>query len=279
MRFIYSEWETFCKNLSSLKIYSVTASSILQKAQNGEENLRFVNLKHDVESKPEKALVLAKIEHKYGHCATYYVQAYLMTKENQFLFQQIQEMGHEVTYHHDVIDGANGILEDAVSIYKRNVQIFSDLGFNVHTVCQHGNPISDFENRDFFRSEIVQKEFPNHSDIMVDFMEKTRQKYVYISDVGMSFKIVTDPINSDKLPEERKYVVLGNLENVVAELSRNMKLSYIISAHPHRYNKSLFKAMVRKCFFNTIRAIAKILFLIPGVKKFLFRFNSITKHL
>lgn len=114
---------------------------------------------------------------------------------------------------------------------------------------------------------------------MVDFMEKMKQKYVYISDVGMSFKIVTDPINSDKLPEERKYVVLGNLENVVAELSRNMKLSYIISAHPHRYNKSLFKAMVRKCFFNTIRAIAKILFLIPGVKKFLFRFNSITKHL
>lgn len=281
MKFVYSEWKAFCEELTSLGIQSVTASSILLKAQ--EEKMmateRFVNLKHDVESQPRKALDLARIEHKYGHCATYYVQAYLMTTENQPIFQEIQDLGHEVTYHHDVMDGAKGVLKDALSIYRENVARFNALGFNVHTVCQHGNPVSDLDNRDFFRNELIQNEFPNQSDIMVDFTEKIGKKYVYISDVGMSFKIVTDPRNLDNVPESEKYIVLGHLDNVVKELQLNPKNSYIISAHPHRYNKNLFKSTIRRIVFTTIKSVAKVLFLIPGLKKFLFRFNSITKHL
>lgn len=281
MKFIYSEWETFCKTLHDEGIQSITARDVLSKAQTGnlEQKYRFVNLKHDVESQPQKALDLAKIEHKYGHCATYYVQAYLMTESNKYIFQEIQRLGHEVTYHHDVMDGAKGVLTDAVTLYKDNLANFKSLGFEVHTVCQHGNPVSDYENRDFFRSELVQNEFPNQSDIMVDFMQKINRKYVYISDVGMSFKIVTDPVNSDKVPEAEKYIVLGDLENVVKELRTNHNASYIVSAHPHRYNKSQIKAAIRRIVFRTIKYIAKVLFLIPGLKKFLFRFNAITKHL
>lgn len=281
MKFIYSEWESFCKDLSIFGLHSVTASSILKKAQEGgiDNRQRFINLKHDVETQPQKALDLAKIEHKYGHCSTYYVQAYLMTKANQAIFQEIQEMGHEVTYHHDVMDGSNGILKDAIEIYKKNIELFDLLGFKVHTVCQHGNPVSNYENRDFFRSNIVQEQFPNHSDIMVDFMDKIKMKYIYISDVGMSFKIIIDPVNSDKIKEEsQKYIELGNLDTVIKEISTNT-MSYIVSAHPHRYNKSLSRALIRKYTFKTIKFIAKVMFLIPGVKKILFRFNSITKHL
>ena len=281
MKFLYLEWESFCKSLQREGIQSVTASEVLRISQtNGlDKQSRFVNLKHDVESQPHKALDLARIEHKYGHCATYYVQAYLMTESYKNIFQEIQKMGHEVTYHHDVMDGAKGVLLEALSIYKENVKVFKSFGFEVHTVCQHGNPVSDYENRDFFRSDLVQKEFPNQSDIMVDFMRKIGRKYVYISDVGMNFKIVTDPVNSDKVPEAEKYIVLGHLDNVVKELQLNPMNSYIISAHPHRYNKNLFKSTIRRIVFTTIKYVAKTLFLIPGLKKFLFRFNSITKYL
>lgn len=281
MKFLYSEWDSFCKSLQCEGIQSITASEVLRKAQtDGLDKLyRFVNLKHDVESQPQKALDLARIEHRYGHCATFYVQAYLMTESNNPIFQEIQSLGHEVTYHHDVMDGAKGVLLDALSIYKENVAKFKSFGFDVHTVCQHGNPVSDYENRDFFRSDLVQREFPNQSDIMVDFMKKIGRKYVYVSDVGMSFKIVTDPVNSDKIPESEKYVVLGHLDNVVRELQLNPMNSYIISAHPHRYNKNLFKSTIRRLVFTTIKSAARVLFLIPGLKNFLFRFNSITKHL
>lgn len=281
MKFIYSEWDLFCKDLQREGIQSITAREILRKAQTDEldKRFRFVNLKHDVESQPQKALDLARIEHKYGHCATYYVQAYLMTESNKSIFQEIQKLGHEVTYHHDVMDGAKGVLLEALSIYKKNVEKFKSFGFDVHTVCQHGNPVSDYENRDFFRSELIQKEFPYHSDIMVDFMDKIGQQYVYISDVGMSFKIVTDPRLLEKKTESEKYIILGDLDNVVNELQNNPNASYIVSAHPHRYNKSLLKATMRKYLFKIIKTVAKTFFLIPGVKKFVFRFNSITKYL
>lgn len=281
MKFIYSEWDLFCKDLQHEGIQSITAREILRKAQTDEldKRFRFVNLKHDVESQPQKALDLARIEHKYGHCATYYVQAYLMTESNKSIFQEIQKLGHEVTYHHDVIDGAKGELAKAISIYTTNIDKFKSLGFNVQTVCQHGNPVSDYDNRDFFRSRLVQENFPNHSDIMVDFMHKIGQKYIYISDVGMSFKIVTDPLNLEKRSESEKYIILGDLNHVINELQSNPNASYIVSAHPHRYNKSLLKSTMRKYFFKFIKVVAKTLFLIPGVKKFLFRFNSITKYL
>lgn len=280
MKFIYSEWDAFCKALSHHEIHSITAATILKAAQNGIlKSERFVNLKHDVESSPLKALDLARIEAKYGHCATYYVQAYLMTDANQHIFAEIQRLGHEVTYHHDVIDGGKGNLSEALSIYKKNLAKFKKLGFEVETVCQHGNPVSNYENRDFFRSTLIQNEFPMQADIMVDFMDKIGRKYIYISDVGMSFKIVTDPVNSDKVVEAEKYIILGEILNVVPEILRHPDASYIVSAHPHRYNKSAFKAVTRKTIFIIIKAIAKILFKVPGLKKLLFRFNSITKHL
>lgn len=187
-------------------------------------------------------------------------------------------MGHEVTYHHDVMDGGKGDLQRAIEIYQSNLMNFRKLGFEVKTVCQHGNPASDFENRDFFRSDTVQSLFPEQADIMVDFMKKICRVYTYISDVGMSFKIVKDPVNSDKIKESEKYIVLGDLGNVVNEVMNHPKDSYIISSHPHRYNNSVLKATFRHVFFSTTRKVAKMMFKIPGVKKFMFKFISVSKH-
>ena len=280
MKFIYSEWDAFCKALADNGLKSVTVASILRSAKEGTlSKVRFINLKHDVESSPSKALDLARIEHKYGHCATYYVQTYLMTDENNNLFAQIQNMGHEVTYHHDVIDGGNGDMNKAIEIYRENLKKFEDLGFHVVTVCQHGNSVSDFDNRDFFKEERVQELFPDQADMMVNFMKQIGRKYVYISDVSMGFKIVNDPLNEVILTEVGKYQDIGDIQKVVSLVLANSESSYVISAHPHRYSKSAFKAVARKTVFICIKKVAKLLFKIPNVKKFLFRFNSITKHL
>lgn len=280
MKFIYSEWEDFCKTLSDNGLRSVTSASVLQESiDRGSCKRRFITLKHDVESCPSKALDFARIEYKYGHRASYYVQAYLMTEENYSIFSQIQQLGHEVSYHHDVIDGAKGDMQIAMAIYKENLDKFEHFGFEVKTVCQHGNPVSDYANRDFFKSCIVQNIYPSQADIMVDFMYKINQRYTYISDFGMNFKIVQDPLEEENLPEEEKYTVLGNLTGVVTEILKHSQESFIVSAHTHRYNKSPFKAICRKYIFKVIRSMAKVLFLIPGLKKFIFRFNAITKYL
>ena len=279
MIFTYSVWENFCKSLVENGFHSVTAKSLLSDAIHRipQEN-RWVNLKHDVEANPAKSLRLAQIEAKYGHKATYYVQSYLMTEENKQLFLAIQDLGHEVTYHHDVVDGSKGYLDDAIVIFNENLEKFKKLGFVVETVCQHGNPMTDFDNRDFFRNAEIQARFPQMADIMVNFKELLGQNYVYISDVGMLFKIVNNPYNLGDFNKDQ-YTVLGDLDNVMDEINDHQELNYIISSHPHRYYQSAIVAWLKKMMFSTVRGVANVLFKIPGLKKLLFRFNFISKKL
>lgn len=279
MIFTYSKWDKFCEALAKQNIQSITAKELLSNALLGNAgNTRWINLKHDVESNPDKALKLAQIEASYGHHATYYVQSYLMTEQNRSLFLSIQKLGHEVTYHHDVIDGGKGDMNVAYNLFVENLEKFKHFGFNVQTVCQHGNPMTDFDNRDFFRNVDIQAKFPQMADIMVNFKELLRQDYVYISDVGMSFKIVNNPYNNSGFNKD-PYTVLGNLDNVMDEINEQQGINYIISSHPHRYYKSFVVAWSKKAVFTIVRGIAYLLFKIPGLKKLLFRFNFISKKL
>ena len=104
----------------------------------------------------------------------------------------MRDMGHEVTYHHDVMDSCKGDLEKAILEFESNRQKFEDNGFPVVTVCQHGNPIIErvgyHSNRDFFRSEQVRMRYPNIADIMVDYPKKYSTQYLYFSDAGRIFK-------------------------------------------------------------------------------------------
>lgn len=274
MRFTYSTWDTFCRNLAENNIISVTARTLLNTVSDGKQLSRFINLKHDVESYPQRALDLARIEAKYGHKATYYVQDSLMIHNNLSLFNEIKNLGHEVSYHHEVIDVASGDIKDAIDIYKSRVDKFEKYGFNVTTVCQHGNPVSEFDNRDFFRSELVQKLFPFQADIMVDFMSKIGQKYIYISDAGMSFKEILDPCMPHSEVKE-----IGDTNYVLRLLISNPTDSFIISSHPHRYNKNYYIAILRKGLFKTIRFFAKPLLRIPLLREFVFKHSSITKYI
>ena len=63
-----------CKSLSQSKVTLCTAEQSLQLPK----GIRFIVLKHDVETSVSNAYKLAAIEHKYGICGSYYVQAYLM---------------------------------------------------------------------------------------------------------------------------------------------------------------------------------------------------------
>ena len=278
MKFLYSEWEAFCEGLDKMGLHSVTTDDIYTGQTLGERNI--ISLKHDVESSPEKALKIAQIEAKYHHKATYFVQSYLMTKENNQIFTDIKALGHLVSLHHDVMDGSQGDIPKAIEIYQKDLDKFEILGYTFQTVCQHGNPMTNFSNRDFFRDEVVQKTFPAMADIMVDFSRKSGQEYVYISDAGMGFKIIFDPLFNDIIPSDDKNMPLGNLDNVLNNIKESAQgTCYIVSSHTHRYNSSALKASIRIGFFKVIRVVGKTLYKVPFLKNILSHFYFIQKKL
>ena len=114
MLFVYKSWENFCKELSAHNIHSIPAREV-----HGNSPLYLI-LKHDVETNVKSAYAIACIEHQYGHRGSFYVQAYLLkSPQNIKLLKRIQEYGHEVSYHYDVMDSTGGDIDKAIEEFEK----------------------------------------------------------------------------------------------------------------------------------------------------------------
>jgi hypothetical protein len=270
--FIFEQWDKLCSDISSKNIIRVD-EILLQ-----ENNTKWISIKHDVETNVLKALHLARIEHKYNIKATYYVQADLV-RSNFKLLQEIKSLGHEVTYHYDVLDANNGDLDKSIIDFKNNLNMFLKYGFEVRTVCPHGNPIMIRDgwssNKDFFRSLKVQAMFPNILDMVVQLPEKVNSGYTYISDAGYSFKEIVNIENND-LINNGDIEINNHLEliNII-----NTRDNVILSAHPHRWEPSKFKFMINVYVFKILRSIARVISNVPILKIIISRYYYLAKKI
>ncbi len=277
--FLYKQWEIFCRELDNNGINSVTAASLLNEDDNKEE---FLVLKHDVEINPSKALRLAEIENRYFHKGSYYVQAYLLHDEKNIeVLKKIKDLGHEVSYHHDVMDSNKGEMDKARLEFLRYKKLFEQNGFLVSIVCQHGNPVIERKgyssNRDFFRDKGIQNEFSSVAEIMVNYKDKLKVNYKYISDAGYGWKVIFDPENNDVYDSRDKNIPIKDLQDVITYVKENYCV--IISTHPHRWHSSKYKALLKDSVFKIIKNSAKLLLKIPGMKKVLGRFYFLAKKI
>ncbi len=276
MKFSYKNWRRFCTELRKVGLQSVPANKIDGSMK------EYVVLKHDVETNVKHAYDIACIEYENGHCGSYYVQAYLLEKDaNIELLKKMQDMGHEVSYHYDVLDSSKGDLDQAIEEFERNRIKFEKCGFEIKTVCQHGNPVVErigyTSNRDFFRSDRVKNLYPNISDIMVNYKYDYKTDYQYFSDAGRRFKNIYDPLNNDIEDSSEKDVVYENLEELLRSLKREGR--YIISIHPHRWTKSSLVYVVKTFMFRVIRFIARIVMKVPFMKKFMSKYYYLAKKI
>jgi len=279
MRFTLSEWAKFCKNLQDNGHLSNTALDLYLQSES--KRLPFIVLKHDVETNVKRAYRIAKIESQSGHRGSFYVQAYLLNrKRNIEILKKIQGLGHEVSYHHDVMDFAKGDLQLALSEFKKNLTLFIENGFYVDTVCQHGNPLIErigySSNRDFFRSKEVQTIYPQIEDIMVNFKNTVGLDYLYFSDAGRKMQLIFDPLTNDICKSDEKNHTIEDFDKLQDYIARN---NCIVSIHPHRWETNLFIFYIKKVCFNIVRKIAKLLYNFTLFKKLANRFYYLAKKI
>lgn len=275
MIFTYKKWDKFCYHLSQQGIYSLPACLITPQSD------KFLVLKHDVETNVNHAYKMAVIEKKNGHKGSYYVQAYLLKDSNNIaLLKKMQEMGHEISYHYDVLDSCKGNLNQAIEEFEFNRSMFEKNGFPVVTVCQHGNPVVErigyTSNRDFFRSQLVQSLFPGISDIMVNYKEVMHVDYLYFSDAGRRFQLIFDPINNDRINSDHKNIVFDDLSVIYEYICQT---SSIVSVHPHRWTALAIQYQARTFVFKGIKRLAKLLLKIPFLRKIMGRYYYLAKKI
>lgn len=274
MIFVYKKWAEFCSDLNKKGMLSIPAREVRSDSGN------YVVLKHDVETDVPHAYRIAQIENQYGHRGSYYVQAYLLEDSNNVdLLKKMQQMGHEISYHYDVLDSCKGNIDDAINEFEKNLNVFKSNGFDIVTVCQHGNPIVDREgyhsNRDFFRNEKVRNLYSEISDIMVNFKDQVPTDYLYFSDAGRMFKLIFDPINNDIINSDDKNIPYKDLDSLIIAL--DPAKGNIISIHPHRWTESVAVYVTKAFIFKVLKFVAKILIKIPVFNKMMSKYYYLAK--
>jgi hypothetical protein len=267
--FVYASWDTICQELSQCK--TIRADEILIQ----EPNSNWVVVKHDVETAVYKALILAKIEAKYKIRATYYIQADLV-RDNYKILQEIQKLGHEVSYHYDVLDANSGDFDLAIKEFNENIDLFHSYGLEVKTVCPHGNPLINRKgwssNKDFFRNREICSRFSDILDIVVELPNKV-ERYLYISDAGYRWKQIVNIEDNDI--KNGGDIDLGDYKNLLKTIKKSK--CTIISTHPHRWEKSYMKSLFNLYRFNTLRFIAKKLASIGFLRNIMSKFYFLAK--
>jgi hypothetical protein len=140
-----------CEEL--LKINNIEAMCFMKHNKNSKHRKRRVIIRHDVDLDPWTSLKMAKIEHRYGLVATYFIlhsAKYYKSKfeETLEIFKKIQSLGHEIGLHND-------LLTDYFKYgYKPNENLHNILtslrnnGIKIYGSAAHGSKIIQNLNKE-----------------------------------------------------------------------------------------------------------------------------------
>ena len=200
----------------------------------------FAIIRHDVDYQAEKALVFAVLEAEMDIKATYFFRApHCRRSFNPPIIKEIESLGHEVGYHYETLDSCRGNFDAAVRLFDSELGEFRGFGFNISTICPHGNP------------RIKKRNYKSNGDILAydpDLLVRNRligdaynsvdfDRLVYISDVGVRFRGI------------------GVVKDLKHLLQREDFIRMYFLIHPDYWSKSSYRAFLLWFAGKTMRAV------------------------
>ena len=215
----------------------------------------FVVLRHDVDRKPGNALDFARIEADRGVASTYYFRA--AGGFDRGTIEAVESMGHEVGYHYEDLDTADGDHEAARASFAENLEELRSMAA-VDTACMHGNPLTPYDNRDLWGDDVSPESYglAGEAYLSVDFGDLH-----YYSDTGRTWrsgdlKVKDHPVGEAVEPEQVDTTV-ELTELVVANPERR----YYVLSHPDRWADDPGEWAVEAAFDTAKNAAKRLLVL------------------
>lgn len=134
--FTFDKYRKLCKAISNSGYQTLTMEEYFSYK---EKARRYILIRHDIDSIPNYAQKMAKLENEMNISSTYYFRHI----EGLFipdLMRNIAELGHEIGYHYEVVDKSLGDYEVAIKLFAKELADFRDI-YDVKTIAQHGSPL------------------------------------------------------------------------------------------------------------------------------------------
>ncbi|MEI8201418.1 MAG: hypothetical protein WCH34_00280 [Bacteroidota bacterium] len=218
-------------------------------------------LRHDVDLLPYNSLRFAKIQSQLEIKGTYYFRA-VPESWDEKVISEIAALGHEVGYHYETMDTANGNLDEAWSQFCFHLGELRKLT-TVSSICMHGSPRSKFDNRriwekyDYKTLELVAEPYFD-----VDF-----SSVFYLTDTGRRWDGYKVSVR-DKIPmhQERwnaQGLAFHSTEEIIGKAD-SLPNQIMFTFHPQRWHDS-FYLLTREMLVQRIKNMVK--FLLINIKK------------
>jgi len=247
--FTLETYRTLCKailenNITPMRLCDYISSSRGKK--------KVAIIRHDVDKKPENALKMAEMERSLGIKATYYFRT---TKEvyHKKIIMKINEMGHEIGYHYEVLAKAQGDKKKAIVMFEKELQELRTL-VPVKTICMHGSPWSKWKDSDLWEDY----DYSDYNIIAEAFLTLDYNTICYYTDTGRRWDgglyNVRDKVKTNLQSKEVRstYELIETLPTLMEDISLN--------SHPQRWHDSYSRWLLELVGQN-IKNIGKKYFL------------------
>jgi len=244
-------------------------------------NERGIVLRHDVDRLPENSLKTAQLEASLGIRGSYYFRM-VPCSYNEAIIRAIARLGHEVGYHYETMDsarlkdksigledkskklkdkriekeeGSEWHIDVAYVEFCENLELLRKI-VPVTTICMHGSPRSQFDNRDIWKSYDYRKlGIVGEPYFDVDF-----NKVFYLTDTGRRWNGHRFSVR-DKMPQQEQWNREGLNFRTTSHIIRaaesgKLPNQIMITIHPQRWNNGLLP-WIKELVLQNIKNVVK----------------------
>ena len=241
--------------------------SFVEFVQDPDKKERIIILRHDVDKKPLRSLNIAEMENELGIKGTYYFRI-IRNELPREVIERIADLGHEIGYHYDDLNAASGIVESALSLFKKNLAKLREMA-PVKTACMHGSPLSRYDNREIWKSD-------NYRDFGIigePYFDIDFNEVMYLTDTGRMWdggKVsirdrVREVVSSQKLVVSSKVKEIANILklhstlDIINALNKDLMPNKIMmTIHPQRWTDNFFY-WIKELIWQKLKNIIKYL--------------------
>lgn len=191
---------------------------------------KFVLMRHDVDRMPRNALKIAEIEQELGIRSTYYFRS----NNNVFhpeIIKKIEDMGHEIGYHYEVLSEAKGNYEKAIKLFEYHLDKFTKI-CDVKTICMHGRPLSKYDNRDLWKVH----DFRDFGIVGEAYLSAGKDLN-YFSDTGRNWNSKNNL--RDFIPGKKEYIAVDTTDDLIELIENDEIDNFYILTHPERWSANI----------------------------------------